>query len=62
MSDTKKFTLTSTEREELMSRFRARSLRAEDVRKARLLLMLADGESYLTIRKILGCNANYISR
>ena len=62
MPNTKKFTLTSNEREELMSRLRARSLRAEDVRRARLLLMLADDESYLVIRRILGCNANYVSR
>lgn len=62
MPNTKSFTLTSVEREELMSRLRARSLRAEDVRRARLLIMLADGESYLTIRKTLSCNANYISR
>ena len=62
MSDTKKLTLTHTEREELQSRLRARSLRAEDVRRARLLIMLADGESFLNIRKTLGCNANYITR
>jgi transposase len=62
MSNTKEFKLTSIEREELQSRLRARSLRAEDVRRARLLIMLADGESFLTIRKTLGCNANYISR
>jgi transposase len=62
MPNTKQFTLTSAEREELMSRLRARSLRAEDVRRARLLIMLADDESYLAIRRTLGCNANYISR
>ena len=62
MLNTKQITLTSAEREELMSRLRARSLRAEDVRRARLLIMLADDQSYLAIRRTLGCNANYISR
>jgi transposase len=41
---------------------RSRSLRAEDVRRARLILLLAQGQSYLAIRQVLGCNANYISR
>ena len=60
MSDDR-IALSPAERRELQSRVRSRVLRAEDVRRARLLLMLAEGESYLTIRKTLGCNANYVS-
>jgi transposase len=61
MSPTTTVDLDAAEREELESRVRSRSLRAEDARRARLILMLADGEAYLTIRKALRCNANYIS-
>ncbi len=60
MSDDR-IVLSRAERRELRSRVRSRVLRAEDVRRARLLLMLAGGESYRTIRKALGCNANYVS-
>jgi transposase len=41
---------------------RSRTLPAEDVRRARLILLLARGQSYLAIRQVLGCNPNYISR
>jgi len=54
--------LASRERKELRDRVRSRTLPAEDVRRARLILLLAQGKSYLTIRQLLGCNANYISR
>jgi transposase len=37
-------------------------LPAEDVRRARLILLLARGKSYSAIRQVLGCNPNYISR
>jgi transposase len=37
-------------------------LPAEEVRRARLILLLAQGKSYLAIRQVLGCNPNYISR
>ena len=50
------------ERAELERRVRSRSLRAYDSRRAGLILMLADGESYLRIRTVLKCNANYASR
>lgn len=50
------------ERKELRDRVRSRTLPAEDVRRARLILLLAQGKSYLTIRQLLGCNPNYISR
>jgi transposase len=54
--------LASRERKELRDRVRSRTLPAEDVRRARLILLLAQGKSYLTIRQLLGCNGNYISR
>src|SRR5271156_4188898 len=54
--------LAARERKELKDRVRSRTLPAEDVRRARLILLLAQGKSYLTIRQLLGCNANYISR
>jgi len=40
----------------------SRTSPTEDVRRARLIMLLARGRSYLTIRQLLGCNANYISR
>jgi transposase len=56
------FRLTPSERTELRDRLRSRTLPAEDVRRARLILLLAQGKSYLVIRQVLGCNPNYISR
>jgi len=56
------FRLTPSERTELKDRLRSRTLPAEDVRRARLILLLAQGKSYLAIRQVLGCNPNYISR
>jgi transposase len=56
------FRLTSSERTELRDRLRSRTLPAEDVRRARLILLLAQGQSYLAIRQVLSCNPNYISR
>lgn len=54
--------LAPKEHKELRDRVRSRTLPAEDVRRARLILLLAQGKSYLTIRRLLGCNANFISR
>src|ERR1700685_1306326 len=54
--------LTPSERTELRARMRSRTLPAEDVRRARLIVLLAQGKSYLAIRQVLGCNPNYISR
>src|ERR1700675_265173 len=51
--------LTPSERTELRDRMRSRTLPAEDVRRARLIVLLAQGKSYLAIRHILGCNPNY---
>jgi Helix-turn-helix domain/Phosphate-selective porin O and P len=54
--------LTTVEREELESRCRSRRLRAEDARRARLVLMLARGESYAAVQAALGCDPGYVSR
>jgi len=54
--------VTLPEREELAARVRSRTLPAEDVRRARLILMLADGATFTTIQHALGCNRSYISQ
>jgi transposase len=54
--------LAPHERKELLKRVRTRTLRAEDVRRARLILMLADGESYTAIQQALRCNPTFIAR
>src|SRR5262245_56105995 len=54
--------LTPEEQQELQARARSRSLRAEDVRRARLILLLEDGQSYTEIQKMLSCTAMYVSR
>lgn len=54
-------TLDSSDRNELEARARNRTLRADDVRRARLILLLADGESYSQIAEKLGCNRSYVS-
>jgi transposase len=50
------------ERRELERRVRARSGRAEDARRARLILMLAAGKSYREIQQELGCASTYVAR
>lgn len=54
--------LTPEIEQELRSRLRARTLRADDVRRARLILMLGEGKSFLVIQQALGCNRSYITR
>jgi transposase len=56
------FEVSAPEREELAARLRSRTLPAEDVRRARLILMLADGNSYTMIQVALECDRSYISR
>lgn len=56
-----RLTLRRSDREELEARMRNGRLRADDVRRARLILLLAEGEGYTTIAEKLGCNRNYIS-
>jgi len=54
--------LTSDERTELATRLRSRKTRAEDARRARVILMLADGASYSMIETALPCYRDYINR
>jgi transposase len=55
-------TLAADERTELERRLRSRRIRAEDARRARVILMLANGDSFTTIADTLGCYPAYISR
>jgi transposase len=55
-------TLTTNERDELERRMRSRTIRSEDARRARVILMLADGASYSTIEQALPCFRDYINR
>jgi len=54
--------LSKGEREELEKRLRSQSGRADDARRARCILMLADGETWATVREAIACNDSYISR
>lgn len=55
-------TLTTDERDELERRRRSRKIRAEDARRATVILMLADGASFTTISAAVGCFPDYINR
>jgi transposase len=54
--------LSSAERNELVGRVRSRNGRAEDARRARLILMLSSDKSYSEIVQVLACNRSYVSR
>ena len=54
--------LTIDERTELESRLRGRTIHAEDARRARVILMLADGASYSMIEATVPCYRDYINR
>lgn len=54
--------VTAPERQALESRLRARALRAEDVRRARVIVLLAEGRPYTAIQAAVGCDARYVSR
>jgi len=62
MSNATDISLNPTVLEELQARIRSRSLRAEDSRRSRLILMLADGASYTSICHALDCDPSYVSR
>ena len=55
-------TLTPDERTDLERQVRSRKRRAEEVRRAQVILMLADGESFATITAAVGCYPDYVSR
>ena len=48
-------TLTTDERTELERRVRSLKIRAEDARRPRVILMLANGDSYSTIEATVPC-------
>jgi len=54
--------LSASEKEELERRVRLRTARAEDARRARMILAIDRGDSYTEIARALACNRNYISR
>src|ERR1039457_2644521 len=54
--------LSRPETQELRARVRSRVLRAGDVRRARLILMLSEGQSWSAIQQALGCSSAYIAR
>src|SRR5215469_14320507 len=54
--------LTEGERRELGQRAASRNGRADDGRRARLILLLAAGHSWAQIRDKLGCNDAFIAR
>jgi hypothetical protein len=56
-----KMNLTELEREQLLSATRSRTIRAADARRAKLILMLEDGESRNAIIERLGCDSRFIS-
>lgn len=58
----KGFVLEAEVQEELQARIRSRSLRSEDARRARLILMLGNLESHSSICRALDCTPNYVSR
>src|SRR5574339_944032 len=55
-------TLTTNERAELERRVRSLKIRSEDARRARVILMLANGGSYSTIEATVPCYRDYIHR
>jgi Homeodomain-like domain len=55
-------TLTPDERTELERRVRSLKIRAEDARRARVILMLAEGASYSAIEAAIPCYRDYINR
>src|SRR5216110_929843 len=55
-------TLTTDERTELERRVRSLKIRSEDARRARVILMLANGNSYSTIEATVPCFRDYINR
>lgn len=54
--------LSQAECKELQARVRSRVLRAGDVRRARLILLLAEGQSWSVIEQTLGCSSTYLAR
>src|SRR5216683_5262451 len=60
-STSQQIVLTDEEREELITRSRARSLRASDAQRARLILLLAVGVPYRSLAEKLDCSQTTVS-
>ena len=60
-TSTSQIVLTEVERKELESRARSRTLRAADVQRANVILMLAEGLPYASIQGKAHCSAPFIS-
>lgn len=58
----KRLILTPPERKELQRRMRSRSLRAEDCRRARVILELAGGRGLRETASYLACSSSYVQR
>ena len=54
--------LTPQDRQVLESRLRSRNGRADDARRARVILLLGDGATYDSIQNAVGCGRAYVSR
>jgi hypothetical protein len=54
--------LAPSEREELHARLRSRRVRAEDARRARLILLLAAGASYAIAQAARGVESHRLAR
>ncbi len=54
--------LSAAERDQLEAIVRSRTMRAADVRRSKLILMLEDGESRETIMRRLECDSRFLSR
>nr|WP_309249552.1 hypothetical protein [Paraburkholderia sp. CNPSo 3272] len=56
-----KMNLTTLERKQLLSATRSQTVRAADARRARLILMLDEGEAREAIMQRLRCDSRFIS-
>src|SRR6218665_2890661 len=56
-----KMNLTDAERDKLLTATRSRTARVADVRRAKLILMLEEGQSRYTIMQRLECDSPFIS-
>ncbi len=54
-------TLTSSERMELMRRANSRTDRAEDARRARLILLLSEGHTWDEVTERIGCSRGFVA-
>lgn len=62
MKKAKLIALSADERKELQRRVRCQNGRADDARRSRLILMLADGATYSEIENALNCDDGFITR